>query len=98
MLAADKVRIVVYFNIQVDIEKDAFRSAFIDIMKSIGIRQHVSGPTNYHNHTLDSVMSDGIYINGVGILQQSDNILHLGMKRLTGFTINRALNFLTCAK
>ncbi len=32
------------FNIYVDNEKDALGSAFIDILNSIGVRQHVSGP------------------------------------------------------
>ncbi len=44
VLAADKVLIVGEFNIHVDNEKDALGSAFIDILSSIGVRQHVSGP------------------------------------------------------
>ncbi len=47
MLAADKVLIVGDFNIHVDIEKDIFGSAFIDILNSYGLRQHVSGPTHF---------------------------------------------------
>ncbi len=43
VLAADKVLIVGDFNIHVDNEKDALGSAFIDILNSIGVRQHVSG-------------------------------------------------------
>ena len=46
VLAADKVLIVGDFNIHVDNEKDALGSAFIDILNSIGVRQHVSGPTH----------------------------------------------------
>ncbi len=53
VLAADKVLIVGNFNIHVDNEKDALGSAFIDIRNSIGVRQHVSGPTHCRNHTLD---------------------------------------------
>ncbi len=53
VLAADKVLIVGDFNIHVDNEKDALGSAFIDILNSIGVRQHVSGPTHCRNHTLD---------------------------------------------
>ncbi len=53
VLAADKVLIVGDFNIHVDNEKDALGSAFIDILNSIGVRQHVSGPTHCQNHTLD---------------------------------------------
>ncbi len=39
VLAVDKVLIVDDFNI--DNEKDALGSAFIDILKSIGVRQHM---------------------------------------------------------
>ncbi len=41
-LAAYKVLIVGDFNIYVDSEKYALGSAFIDIMNSIGVRQHIS--------------------------------------------------------
>ncbi len=40
VLAADKVLIVCDFNIHVDNEKDALWSAFLDILNSIGVRQH----------------------------------------------------------
>ncbi len=46
MLAADKVLIVGDVNTHVDHEKDALGSAFLDILNSIGVRQHVSGPTH----------------------------------------------------
>ncbi len=46
VLAADQVLIVGDFNIHVDNEKDALGSAFIDILNSIWVRQHVSGPTH----------------------------------------------------
>ncbi len=42
VLAADKVLNVGDFNIHVDNEKDALGSAFIDILNSIGVKQHVS--------------------------------------------------------
>ncbi len=45
VLAADKVLIVGYFNIHTDNDKNALGSAFIDILNSIGVRQHVSVPT-----------------------------------------------------
>ncbi len=41
-----KVLILGDFNIHVDNEKDALGSAFIEIMDSIGVRQHLSGPTH----------------------------------------------------
>ncbi len=74
MLAADKVLIVGDFNIHVDNEKDALGSAFIDILNSFGVRQQMSGPTHCRNHTLDLILSHGIDVNGVGILQQIDDI------------------------
>ncbi len=74
VLAADKVLITGDFNIHVDNEKDALGSAFIDILNSIGVRQHVSGPTHCRNHTLDLILSHGIYVNGIEILQQSGDI------------------------
>ncbi len=74
VLAADKVLIVGDFNIHVDNEKDALGSESIDILNSIGVRQHVSGPTHSQNHTLDLIMSHGIDVKGVEVLQQSDDI------------------------
>ncbi len=74
VLAADKVLIVGDFNIHVDNEKDALGSAFIDILNSIGVRQHVSGPNHCRNHTLDLIWSHGIDVNGIEIMQQSDDI------------------------
>ncbi len=74
VLAADRVLIVGDFNIHVDNEKDALGSAFIDILNSIGVRQHVSGPTHSRKHTLDLILSHGIDVNGVEILQQRDDI------------------------
>ncbi len=74
MLAADNVLIVGDFNIHVDNENYALESAFIDILNSIGVRQHVSGHTHCRNHTLDLILSHGIDVNGVDILQQSDDI------------------------
>ncbi len=72
--AADKVLIVGDFNMHIDNEKDALGSAFIDILNSIGVRQHVSGPTQCRNHTLDLILLHGIDVNGVDILQQSGDI------------------------
>uniref|UniRef100_A0A9J7XQL8 Endonuclease/exonuclease/phosphatase domain-containing protein n=1 Tax=Cyprinus carpio carpio TaxID=630221 RepID=A0A9J7XQL8_CYPCA len=74
VLAADKVLIVGDFNIHVDNEKDALGSAFIDILNSIGVRQHISGPTHCRNHTLDLILSHGIDVDGVEIIQPSDDI------------------------
>ncbi len=74
VLAADKVSIDGNFNIHVDNNKDALGSAFLEILNSPGVRQHVSGPTYCRNHTLDLILSHGIYVISVEILQQSDDI------------------------
>ncbi|XP_058637889.1 uncharacterized protein LOC131544010 [Onychostoma macrolepis] len=74
VLTADKVLIVGDFNIHVDNEKDSLGSAFIDILNSIGVKQHVSGPTHCRNHTLDLILSHGIDVSGIEIWQQSDDI------------------------
>ncbi len=49
-------------------------SAFIDMRNSIGVRHHMSGPTHCENDTLYLILSHGIDVNGIGILQQSDDI------------------------
>ncbi len=74
MLAADKVLIVGDFSTHVNNEKDSLGSAFLDILNSIGVRQHMSGPTHCRNHTLDIILSHGIDVNGVEVLQQIDDI------------------------
>ncbi len=77
VLAADKVLIVCDFHIHVDNEKDLLGSVFIDIPNSIGVKQHVSGPTHCRNHTLDLILSHGIDASAIEILQQSDDISEL---------------------
>jgi len=48
--------------------------AFKEIINSIGVRQHVSGPTHCRNHiTLDLILSHGNNVDAVEILQQSDD-------------------------
>ncbi len=59
VLAADKFLIAGDFNIPVDNEKDALKSAFRNILNSIGFRQHVSEPTHCRYHTLDVILSHG---------------------------------------
>ncbi len=73
-MTSDKVLIVGDFNIHIDNEKDALGLAFKDIVNSIGVRQHVSGPFHCRNHTLDLILSHGINVDAVEILQQSDDI------------------------
>ncbi len=61
-------------NIHIDNENYALGSAFLDILNSIGVRQHVSVPTHCRNYTLDLILSHGIDVNGVKIQQQSDDM------------------------
>ncbi len=77
MLVADKVLFVGNFTINVDNEKAALGLAFTDILNFIGVRQHVTGPTHCRNHTLDLILPHGIHVNGIEILQQSDEISDL---------------------
>ncbi len=97
MLAADKVLIVGDFNIHVVNEKDALGSAFIDILNSIGVRQHVSGPAHCRNYTLDLILSHGIDVNGVEILQQSDAISNHYLV-LCKLHIDKTVNSTRCYK
>ncbi len=97
VLAADKVLIVGHFNIHVHNEKYAFGSAFIDILNSIGVRQHVSEPTHCQNHTLDLILSHGIDVNGVEVLQQSDYISDHRLV-LCKLHIAKAVNTTPCNK
>ncbi len=46
---------------------------FIDILNSIGVKQHVSGPTHCQNHTLDLIHLHGIDVSGIYIFQQSND-------------------------
>ncbi len=73
VLAADKVLIVVDFSIHVNNEKYYLGSVFIDILSSIGVKQHVSGPTHCRNHTLDLIQSHEIDVSSIYIFQQSND-------------------------
>ncbi|XP_057191232.1 uncharacterized protein LOC130555221 [Triplophysa rosa] len=74
VLAADRLLVVGDFNIHVDNVTDALGMAFKDTLNSMGISQHVSGPTHLRNHTLDLILSYGINVDDVKILQQSEDI------------------------
>ncbi len=97
VLAADKVLIVGDVNIHVDNNKDVLGSAFTDILNSIGVRQHVSGLTDCQNHTLDVILSHGIHVIGVEILQQSDDISDQYLV-LCKLHIAKAVNSTLCYK
>ncbi len=68
VLAADKVLIVGDFNIHVNNGKDALGSVFLDILNSVEVKKHVSGPTHCRNHTLVLIQSHGIDVSSVEVL------------------------------
>ena len=53
------------FNIHVDIVDDSDPLKQLDLLVSLGLRQHVSQPTHLHGHTLDLI-----------ITRYSDHIVH----------------------
>ena len=44
-------------NIHVDDASDADARNFLDLLESLGLQQHVRGPTHIHGHTLDLVVT-----------------------------------------
>ena len=45
------------FNIHVDTMSDSLAARFCDIIDSMGLKQHVTGPTHSAGHTLDLVIT-----------------------------------------
>ncbi len=65
VLAADKVLIVADFISMLIMKNILWESVLIDILNSIAVKQHVSGPTHCRNHILDLIKSHGIDVSGV---------------------------------
>ncbi len=65
VLPADKVLIVGDFISMLIMKTIRWDQQFIDILNSIGVKQHVSGPTHCRNHTLDLIQSHGIDVSGI---------------------------------
>ena len=40
-----------------DVPTDAYTVKFMDLLESLGLEQHVRGPTHTHGHTLDLVIT-----------------------------------------
>ena len=53
----DHLLILGYFNIHMDVPTDANTVKFMDLLESLGLEQHVRGPTHTHGHTLDLVIT-----------------------------------------
>ena len=55
------------FNIHVDVEANKFAADFIHLTESFNLRQHVTGPTHTHGHTLDLVFTLGLSLSALFI-------------------------------
>ena len=49
-------------NLHVDNVSDAVAMSFLQLLHSLDFNQHIEGPTHKHGHTLDLVISKGLYI------------------------------------
>ncbi len=75
LVNVDKALIVGDFNIHVDNTNDALGLAFTDLINSFGVKQNVTGPTHRFNHTIDLIISHGIYLTDIDIVPQSDDVI-----------------------
>lgn len=57
ILSKDHLLILGDFNIHVDVPTDAYTVKFMDLLESVGLEQHVRGPTHTHGHILDLVIT-----------------------------------------
>ena len=57
LLSKEQLLIVGDMNIHVHDASDADARNFLDLLESLGLQQHVRGPTHIHGHTLDLVVT-----------------------------------------
>ena len=57
LLSKEQLLITGDFNIYVDIVDDPDSLKLLDLLESLGLRQHVSQPTHLHGHTLDLIIT-----------------------------------------
>ena len=57
ILSMEPILIVGDFNLHVDVAGDAVAGDFLNILESMGLEQHVTGPTHNHSHTLDLIIT-----------------------------------------
>ncbi len=62
LVNVDKALIVGDFKIHVDNTNDAFGLALTDLKNYFGVKQNLTGPTHRFNHSLDLIISYGIYL------------------------------------
>ncbi len=74
MVNVDKALIVGDFNIHVDNTNDALGLAFTDLINSFGAKLNITGTTHRFNHTLDLIISHGIYHTNIDIVPQIDDV------------------------
>lgn len=55
-------------NIQVDNNSDSTSREFMAVLDTFNLSQHVSGPTHSRGHTLDLVISKGVNIPAVNVM------------------------------
>ena len=75
VVIADNILIFGDFNIHMEKSTDPLQKAFGAIIDSVGFVQHVSGPTHCHIHTLDLVLSHGIYIVDLNVFPHNPGLL-----------------------
>ena len=57
LLSKEQLVIIGDMNIHLDDASDADACNFLDLLESLGLQQHVRGPTHIHGHTLDLVVT-----------------------------------------
>ncbi len=72
LVNVNKALIVGDCNIQCDNTNDALGLAFTDLINYFSVKQNVIGPTHHFNHTLDLIISHGIYRTDIDTVPQSD--------------------------
>ena len=83
ILSTEPILIVGDFNLHVDADGDAAAGDLLDILESMGLEQHVTGPTHNLGHTLDLI-----------ITRQFDSIIKNG-PQLVNFSLTMQLFFVT---
>uniref|UniRef100_A0AAY4DRN7 Reverse transcriptase domain-containing protein n=1 Tax=Denticeps clupeoides TaxID=299321 RepID=A0AAY4DRN7_9TELE len=74
VVSVDKALIVGDINIHCDKLEDSLRTAFLSLLDSVGVNQHVTGPTHEGGHTLDLVLTFGLNIEDIVTLPQSEMV------------------------
>lgn len=57
VLSKEHLLLVGDFNFHVDVASDVDARKFLDLIDSLGLKQHVDIPTHIHLHTLDLVIT-----------------------------------------